>query len=185
MVIGSSACDKDVSPEASGLQIAKAIRVLITVLSVLFSNTALALSSDDCRKISDSMERLGCYDRNATTIVEPAPNAQTWETAIDSHLALTLKDPASVKQYQVTSKFACNGLAESPSGDCACWSANAKNSYGAYAGSVSNIVTLRCFSEFVCMVETSAPLSSRGAIEACSNAGYKPRDVQLIVAQAK
>lgn len=67
-------------------------------------------------------------------------------SALDSHLAATLKDPASAIQYSVGEPTECRNVASAvPSMRddwCVCYMVNAKNSMGGYTGAQLSVASL-------------------------------------------
>jgi hypothetical protein len=80
----------------------------------------------------------------------PAPDAQVAEDAVRAHLARSLKDPESLKQFAMLGAPVCTKWYRGTFGTGgmeAAWSVgfefNAKNSYGGYAGLKSDRLIMR------------------------------------------
>lgn len=64
------------------------------------------------------------------------PHPASIPEAVDKLLASQLIDPTTAIQYRVSESLACKGVLDGMPDDskCVCYSVNAKNRYGAYAG---------------------------------------------------
>lgn len=92
---------------------------------------------------------LNPYEHELRVPAGPEPDRAQVDAAVRAHLAATLKDPDSLKQYELHSvrhtrwmRGALNG-GGSEEGWIACFSYNAKNSYGGYVGVKTDSLVFR------------------------------------------
>lgn len=92
---------------------------------------------------------LNPYDHELRVPAGPEPNRAQVDATVRAHLAASLKDPDSLKQYELLSvrktrwmRGALNG-GGSEEGWLACFSYNAKNSYGGYVGAKTDGLIFR------------------------------------------
>jgi hypothetical protein len=106
-------------------------------------------------------------------------------SALDAHLAATLKDPASSIQYSAGEPTECRNVANTPAqmrdSWCVCYFVNAKNSMGGYTGAQLGVVSLMSSEPPYLMLDIPKDLIVHPA--GCKN--VVPRDAALIHALVK
>jgi hypothetical protein len=79
-------------------------------------------------------------------LAEVAHQNEAIKAALDAHLAVSLKDPASAIQYAAGTPTKCRDVASVPvqisDSWCVCYFVNAKNSMGGYTGAQLGVVSL-------------------------------------------
>ena len=105
--------------------------------------------------------------------------------ALDSHLAASLKDPASAIQYSAGEPTECRNVANTPvqmrDSWCVCYFVNAKNSMGGYTGAQLGVVSLVSSEPPYLMLDLPKELINNPS--GCKN--VVPRDAALIHALVK
>jgi hypothetical protein len=133
--------------------------ICIIVVCVASGATAAAAEVENCRSISDSKERLACFDKSGPAIKTAAPvapsktmtaeeaRAQKIKKAIIMHLKDTLFDPDSIKDLQIGNPQRCITrktavFAAGINGFAVPVEYNAKNRYGGYVGKQKHIAVV-------------------------------------------
>lgn len=117
------------------------------------------------------------------TVAKVIPSRDEAMQALDRMLAETLKDPMSAQQYRVSDLEQCGRIVLSTIVDtkergCLCYSVNAKNSYGGYAGpefAVARILQTGRGNSFI-----AVPVGKSLFLSAASSCGTSPRDADAI-----
>lgn len=117
--------------------------------------------------------------------VDISPKEKTHYEAIDARLAMTMIDPTSPIQYEISDLFPCKTLGKSikevaKEMDCACYYINAKNQLGAYVGKRLGFALIAPVgSGFVAMDISELAVNNKNEL-LCAGSGLKKRDSAFI-----
>jgi hypothetical protein len=102
---------------------------------------------------------------------------------IDAYLQQTLKDRDSVKSYAVSSVFQCkDSLRWNKKIWCSCIQVNAKNSFGAYTGTLTDAVE---FNETTGQIILVFPAWKLNLDKKCAAAQWQDRDPTILASQPR
>jgi len=139
------------------------------VMTDLIFSIMLSASSVECAKLSEGSEQKACFQ-------------EMFYVGVDKLIADSLKDPTDVIQYGISETVRCQNFGGPYDGYCACFSANARNSYGARTGKQFQVFG---FSILDSGLHEDLTILSGELVDAkiCGTLRFTPRDSEKISKQ--